>query len=84
MFGVAGQKRLEKLAITKLRSMPRHARSERLATMRWYRRQYMAHALRKARLELAVWRRLRTVALLALAVAALSLHVIALAHWLHR
>lgn len=82
MFGM-GQKALEKKTIAQLRGIPRHARSERLRTMRWYRRQRMAYALKRARLELAVQKALPPVFLMLLTSTLLTLAIACAWKWLH-
>ena len=81
MLGM-GQKALEKKTIARLRSIPRHARSERLRTMRWYRRQSMALALKRARLELAVRKAMPPAFLMLLATSALTLAIACAVKWL--
>lgn len=80
LFGAMGRKAIEKRAIAQLRGIPRHARSERLRTMRWYRRQRLAYDLRRARLELAARRLGPPAFLMVLAASALTALIVRLVH----
>ena len=84
MLGRVRRAQLDAARAAAMEGVPRHLRRPRLDTMRFYRRQRMWRALRRARYELAARRGLRSALLLLTSAAVLTLHLVALVHWLHR